>query len=397
MKHLKLLALSASILSMISTLVSCGDNDVDMNFSIGYTTSIADETISADKQELYITVSPLNGSEYKDASNWKFFQIADSLYPEKDGWVFGRDVDVITNNGKKVSHDGWIDMENITINGINYLHLNISENIGDARAVRITFANFEGYPMLKGGQVIIRQEAAPDYSTFEAKARYKDKLYTSTAHHDKDGTIVYDDESFSSLMSYLDELDAVEVFVTGDCIVNYFDSEDIENNPQVNKMIRKIDTSAMQQLNALKLNNFSSRSDSNSEYGQEIASCELYDDSDFSDTSAKKSLTELTDIWDVTNLKQLNLNDKISSLIVKYNITDENLCAILTIWEDSDFNHGDSDRTKHRINFIANKYTPKTTAKLKDLHCIGSRNTWNDRISSSSFHIGYNGINLKEY
>jgi hypothetical protein len=162
MTHFKLIALATAALTASTAFVSCGDNDVDMNLSIGYTTSIADETISADKQELYITVSPLNGFEYKDASNWKFFQIADSLYPKKDGWVFGRDVDVITNNGKKISHDGWIDMENITVDNTNYLHLDISENTGDARAVRITFANFEGYPMLNGGQVIIRQEAAPE-------------------------------------------------------------------------------------------------------------------------------------------------------------------------------------------------------------------------------------------
>lgn len=68
---------------------------------------------------------------------------------------------------------------------------------------------------------------------------------------------------------------------------------------------------------------------------------------------------------------------------VEFHIGDNNGFVI------SNFNEGDNDRTKHRVSFIASRYYPEVKwATLKDLSCIGSHNSWNDRISSYAFYMG---------
>ena len=97
-------------------------------------------------------------------------------------------------------------------------------------------------------------------------------------------------------------------------------------------------------------------------------------------------------------MRDIYLNGKVSSLAVAYNGDNAEICAVLTVWEDSYFNFGDYDRTKHRISFIASKATPHISwPSLKKIKCMGSSNSWNDRISSFSFHFGYYGRGLKDY
>jgi len=104
------------------------------------------------------------------------------------------------------------------------------------------------------------------------------------------------------------------------------------------------------------------------------------------------------DIYEIPYMKSVGLNDKVSSLMVRYNMDDPNGCAILTVWEDSNFNHDDNDRTKHRTNFVAT-YTERTKAvgNLKNVSCFNAHDSWNDRISSISFHVGYADSLPKEY
>ena len=97
-------------------------------------------------------------------------------------------------------------------------------------------------------------------------------------------------------------------------------------------------------------------------------------------------------------MKGVGLNDKVSSLAVAYYAPLRDYCFVLTVWEDKNYNHGDSDRTKHRISFIANSDNPRTcVGNLKTVPCGNSSKSWNDRISSISMHFGNDGIDLKDY
>lgn len=126
--------------------------------------------------------------------------------------------------------------------------------------------------------------------------------------------------------------------------------------------------------------------------------CALFDDSNYTDTYMYYNLLGLNKFEDCNKMSNKNLNDKVSSLAVSYNGTNKDVCAVLTIWEDSDYNNGDNDRTKHRISVIATYDQRKVMyPDLKKIKCIGSSNSWNDRISSLSFHFGYVDSQWKNY
>lgn len=122
----------------------------------------------------------------------------------------------------------------------------------------------------------------------------------------------------------------------------------------------------------------------------DYACLELWDDTNYSDTYKDFHISDYYTSIDVGALKDYGLNDKVSSLKIHNKMSSSNLIAIVTVWEDSNFNHGDHDRTKHRMNFYATtSMTVNSFANLKQILCGSSGNNWNDRISSLSFHIGY--------
>lgn len=119
----------------------------------------------------------------------------------------------------------------------------------------------------------------------------------------------------------------------------------------------------------------------------DLACLELWDDTNFKDTYREFHIKDYYTSHDIRILKDYGLNDKVSSLKIHNKLTNYSLIAIVTVWEDSNFNHGDHDRTKHRMNFYANSNGIGSYGNLKKIPCGGS--SWNDRISSFSFHIGY--------
>lgn len=125
---------------------------------------------------------------------------------------------------------------------------------------------------------------------------------------------------------------------------------------------------------------------------------QMYDDKNFSDTSIYCNLYEYNKCYDVVLMKNLGLNDKISSLALTYQGDDPEICSVLTVWEDSYFNHGDKIRAKHKVNFVASyNYRLMFQFDLRGIPCLGSSKSWNDRISSCSFHFGYYGSYPKEH
>lgn len=86
------------------------------------------------------------------------------------------------------------------------------------------------------------------------------------------------------------------------------------------------------------------------------------------------------------------MNDKISSVAVPYNATDETVCSVLTLWDDDHYNYAYKDGKKHRITFIANKDNRQMSWKdLKSIPYLGDGGNWNDKASSLIFHAGYYG------
>ena len=56
------------------------------------------------------------------------------------------------------------------------------------------------------------------------------------------------------------------------------------------------------------------------------------------------------------------------------------------------------DRTKHRTNFVATHSSRiKAVYNLKKVSCFNAHDSWNDRISSISFHVGYADSLPEEY
>lgn len=277
------------------------------------------------------------------------------------------------------------------------LKVQIKENDTEyARGIWITFGNpyKDGYI---GGYLYIVQKPKPDTTPFTMNIRYKGQMYSTTAQLNLNEEVVYSNPEFGRVMDEIDGLKDVEAMVLEDNIIDYFDLSDSKTRAAVAKINRKVDAATRCNLRTsfpLTRAADAFRFDSPSSLGYFA----MFDDSGFSDTNVYACLNSLFEVDDQKYMRDINLNDKVSSLAVAYKGTNPEVCAVLTIWEDSDYNHGDDDRTKHRISIIATKDNPRVSVEtLKSIKCINSRNTWNDRISSYSFAFGNYDSHLKNY
>ena len=232
---------------------------------------------------------------------------------------------------------------------------------------------------------------------FIMKIRYRNSLYSTTARLNINEEIEYDNEEFSAIMNEIDGLKNVEAVVLEDDIVDYFDLSDAKTSKAIGKLRQKIDTSTRYGIidNSL----LTRASDAfRFEASNSLGYYALFDDSGFTDTYIAQNLDDPWQVADQKYMRDIGLNDKVSSLAVSYKGTNPEICAVLTIWEDSYYNFGDNDRTKHRISVIATKDNPRVSIeKLKSVKCINSHNSWNDRISSYSFIFGNYDNYLKNY
>lgn len=245
-----------------------------------------------------------------------------------------------------------------------------------------------------------------DSDTFTVHAIYKGVDYRSVAVLDSD-KIYYQDQSFIDLMDKIEETEGSVSFVHNDSVVEYFDSQDeFCEKYGIRELTEEEKTRCAnaERLNATELYPVTRGivSKHQAAIGQmnpeDLAYCGVYDDTYYSDTHIFMHLTDSMQVYSINKLKDYKLNDKISSLVVLYNMKDPELCAILTVWEDTNYNYGDHDRTKHRTNFIATKSTPiNAVGNLKKISCFNAHDSWNDRISSLSFHLGYADSLPKEY
>lgn len=228
------------------------------------------------------------------------------------------------------------------------------------------------------------------------KARYKGKTYETTADWMYDGTVSYDNQEFADLMKMLDSHEDVQIVVMEDDVVDYFDAEDFATNP----MLAAIDSSCPAGTRCKPLGlDFGTRA-GNPFIDMDpdaVAYCALFDDNSFTDTRFTKNTFSAWTVFDLYDMHDVGLNDKVSSIAVAYNGDKEDVCAILTVWEDIHFNNGDNDRKKHRISFLTTAANRSVKfSNLSGIKCKDSSKSWNDRISSFAFHCALMGKSFPE-
>lgn len=230
---------------------------------------------------------------------------------------------------------------------------------------------------------------------FTAHAIYKGVTYSSTAVI-KNDSLYYLDEGFNKLIETIITTPGSVAFVRNDSCTEYFDTqEDFFSKYGIRELNEQEVTNlkTVQKLNQYPVTHSITGNYQNA-YNQmqddDMAYVGLFDDKYFSDTHLYLHLKDPLEIQDISHMKSVGLNDKVSSLMIRYNMDDREACALLEVWEDSYFNHEDNDRTKHRTYFMAS-YVQSTNAvgDLKKVSCFHAHDSWNDRISSISFHIGY--------
>ncbi|MBD5355740.1 MAG: hypothetical protein HDR88_01885 [Bacteroides sp.] len=293
----------------------------------------------------------------------------------------------------------WISFEKQLTSTSPKLKISIKKNDSDmARGVYLEFYNYEDRRFNPNyGYIIIYQKPMPDMEPFTMKIRYKGIQYTTEAHLNINEEIEYSDSEFSRIMKEIDALADVEAVVLEDDIVDYFDMSDHRVSKAIRRLRETIDSSTRCDIR----DDLCSTRDLDPYrfmVADAIGYFAMFDDTGWKDTKVCANLKDLYDVNDEEYMRNIGLNDKVSSLAVAYNGTNSEICSVLTVWEDSYYNNGDNDRTKHRISIIATKQNPKVSfSNLKKIKCINSSNSWNDRISSYSFAFGNYDHYLKDY
>lgn len=206
---------------------------------------------------------------------------------------------------------------------------------------------------------------------------YHDKEYKTLCESRNDSLFILD-EDIDNLQKQIFANPNSASLVLSDDVVEYFDSqEDFLNKYGIRDL-----TKAEEEKVRL-------RPQTRDPQYNSIAYAVLFDDTKFRDTRYEMDISDPDQDFTIKRLKDYGMNDKTSSIKVQYTLNDENYCAILTVWEDADFNFGDNDKTKHRTNFIATwRHAKQEWGNLKHIYCLNAHDSWNDRISSCAFRIG---------
>jgi hypothetical protein len=387
-------------------LTSCSSDDpVGLNGITGfqevYHYEIADSIVSADSHEF--TLSMIGSNQPKDWTIWDVKLWSGDEIPDSIN-QYTKGLEKISND--KFSQKGnsfgveWISFEKQSTETSPKLKVTIKENDTYlARGVMLLFGNEKkSGGLVDCGILIIIQKPMPDMEPFMMKIRYKNTLYSTTAHLNMNEEIEYQDPIFSRVMEEIDGLKNVEAIVLEDDIVDYFDMDDNNTSKAIAKIRQRIDSATRCGIRDDVFTTRAAKDGYRFETSDALGYFAMFDDSGFDDTYVFKNLKDLNEVADESYMRNIGLNDKVSSLAVSYNGTNPEVCAVLTIWEDSYYNYGDNDRTKHRISIVATKDNPKVSiSKLKSVKCINSLSTWNDRISSYSFAFGNYDSHLKDY
>lgn len=307
-----------------------------------------------------------------------------------------------TENPRNSYRENWSEytsgcVRSLDLDASGVLRVDMDENTSDRmRGVEVVIASGSVNPRQES--FIIWQRGRRFDTIGSIRCRYNGRMYSSPVIPTSDSTIRYESPLYQYLVDSLAEIDGVNAVLAESDIVDYY----VGDNPCIpgigtvylgNENVRGMACSPRYPVEATRAGDPFQWQSSNA-----LGYCALFDDSNYTDTYMYYNLLGLNKFEDCNKMSNKNLNDKVSSLAVSYNGTNKDVCAVLTIWEDSDYNNGDNDRTKHRISVIATYDQRKVMyPDLKKIKCIGSSNSWNDRISSLSFHFGYVDSQWKNY
>lgn len=234
----------------------------------------------------------------------------------------------------------------------------------------------------------------PDSGSTETdvmRIRWKGEIFESQYSLDEKDNYTFENESFRSLISGLSGNPDVRMVILEDGIVDYIDMKDpdvdgymrslLPEKSEDESLTRSYDIPGFQYMGT-----------------EDYAYFAFFNNDNFKGDYIHYSLTHLYNSYNIPSLKPYKLNDKITSIAVAYNYSDPALCSVVTIWEDTDFNFGDTSRKKHRLSIVATASNRKVSVPdLKNVKCLNGSGSWNDKISSLSGHIGYFGRTVLDY
>lgn len=377
-----------ALLSIYLLGSGCSEYKDDVNwYSELYTFLMEDTVLTSEAHEFSLPVYMIENPAIK-GTGWKI-----GVVEERNPTFWEDGTDEWLSQDKNI----WITAENKD----DELYIKVKSNDTEKeRRARITVWKPDGKDYGRYGEIIIIQlpeEKEDDNAPFEVQVRYKGKLYSSIATLDDNDKLVYESMELDSLMESLMNRKDLDVVVTESGIMNIFDSGDAEALDAITDMRTCVAPGTPcgivePMVYSRAKNGFEEMNNSCPGFFA------VFDDKTYDNSHLSQNLENFDDRFDIINLKGFDLNDKISSLTVGYNGTNEDVCAVLTVWEDTYFNFEDYDRTKHRVSFIATYENRRVALEnLRSIQCINSRNTWNDRISSLSFHFGYYNNYWKDY
>lgn len=411
--------ISAAIASILFMCIApaCSSDVEGRDILIGedmirlYIIQCEDTTASADAQQLEFYIS---GTRYPDIDIPTDFNVAISNLWNQSwelyGTVKGIDPYIYSDNqnpdepGIKIPTPwDWMDIRYLKQeDGPTKVIVNLPENnTGQERGIRLGFIKNVDKGLWYCAETFIYQKAKVDSTPFEMKVRYRGETYTSIAHLDENEEYVYHDPDFEALMQRLSNNPNINMLVMDDVIVDYFDADD----PVGQEIFKKLDSTLepglesiradlhSEDLKVTRANGFDDMTDGCLSYFA------VFDNDTYK--GSNKIVKEVIDFYNMYNLPDLRgfgINDKITSLAVGYFGDNPNVCSVLTLWDDVDYNYGDKTRSKHRISFVASYYNRMINrSNLKDIKCLNSSSSWNDRASSISCHFGYFDSSLLDY
>ena len=219
------------------------------------------------------------------------------------------------------------------------------------------------------------------------RIRVDGQIYSSGYDYDEENGYEFSNPQFCEILSMVESDDKWRMVVVESDIVDYIDVTRTNLDEYLRYLLSEIHTESRADISG-----FQYMGSGDTGYFA------VFDNGDFKGSNIYKGLTDLYATFYIQNLKDWGMNDKISSVAVAYNGTNPNLCAVMTLWDDADWNHGDESRSKHRLSVIASYFNRKVTySSLKNVKCLNSSKNWNDRISSISCHFGYWGRSMLDY
>ncbi|MDE6804305.1 MAG: hypothetical protein K2J29_06715 [Muribaculaceae bacterium] len=362
-----------------------------------------DSIVSADAHELTFYTKKMRhdyhwDKTYMDITLWDYDAI-DGYGIKGDNAGAWKGCD-FKKDGNTLSYD-WISFE-LVINGEEYwVNVHVKPNdTGKERCARFEITEYPEVYLTWRTTLIVTQKPVIDDTPFEIKARYKENIYSTQAHLDSMENLVFEDTEFSEMMKMLQNREDIECVILEDGIIDYFDNEDMKSNPILNALTTRASMVNTPELTRSGCPNHSENLHNGYRFmdSDAVGYFGLFDDTNFKDTYFAKSVTSKYTVFDLPYTGDAGLENKISSVALAYEATDKDVCAVLTLWEDGSYNFGDIYRKSHRISLIATPSHPHVWhSNLKNVPCLNSSQSWNDRISSCSFHFGILGTSFKDY